>query len=586
MTRISPRYLLQFDEPAGYLDFARFGPPSHAVLDTTAALLDQSTKAGPSTVDDLMRQETRAKAAAARLCGSDTDHTVLLPNTSMGLFQAAFNAPGGEALVSASEFPANTYPWARAEQAGRLKVRRMRPPKGYVTADAVAAELTDATSIVSVSAVDFRTGHRADLAAIREVVGDRLLVVDGIQGFGVIDAPWEVADVLVVGGQKWLRAGWGTGFGVLSDRALERMEPILSGWTGARDPGLFDDEIHPADTTAAGWSISNLSPITAGAFAAALELVEEAGVTAIAGRIGERVGELEDVVRSFGADIVSAVERRAGILAFTLPGYPSEQVGAALAAADLAVTVRPEHVRLSPHASTPVAAAERLRSALESLTRPVKLVAAPGVSFGVAGHELLTSLIPAVHGLAAMLGPGNEVLLHDLSRLPDSIVAIAGDLTGRTTGGPMTDLLLGLVRRGTTQDLTNYETHGPDGRAIRSSTLFLRDGKGVAVGCLCVNSQHSVNSEITDGVVATGQQRETFPPDVDSLQRFLIDRAVGKAGIPVELMKKRHKAAVVRELDEAGFFLIKDAVDHLAGELDVTRYTIYNYLNEIRGTEK
>ncbi|KZB80147.1 aminotransferase class V-fold PLP-dependent enzyme [Amycolatopsis regifaucium] len=575
MTRISPRYLLQFDEPAGYLDFARFGPPSHAVLDTTASLLDASTKAGPSTVDDLMRQEIRAKAAAARLSGSDTDHTVLLPHTSLGLFQAAFNAPAGEALVSASEFPANTYPWARAEQAGRLTVRRL--PLGHVTADAVKAALTPETSLVSVSAVDFRTGYRADLAAIREVVGDRLLVVDGIQGFGVTEAPWEVADVLVVGGQKWLRAGWGTGFAVLSDRALERMEPILSGWTGARDPGLFDDEIHPADDTAAAWSISNLSPITSGAFAAALELVEEAGVAAIAARISERVGELEEVVKSVGAEVVSAVERRAGILAFKWEGHAAEQLGSALANAGIAVTVRPEHVRLSPHASTPASAAEQLRSALERLEKPVRVFETPVVA-SAASADLLTALVPAVHALAAMLGPGNEVLLHDLSRLPDSIVAIAGDLTGRTVGGPMTDLLLGLVRRGTTQDLTNYETHGPDGRAIRSSTLFLRDADGVAIGCLCVN-------RLSDGSPnADGHEPETFPPDVDSLQRFLVGRAVAKAGIPVDLMKKRHKAAVVRELDEAGFFLIKDSVDHLAGELDVTRYTIYNYLNEIRGS--
>ena len=33
----------------------------------------------------------------------------------------------------------------------------------------------------------------------------------------------------------------------------------------------------------------------------------------------------------------------------------------------------------------------------------------------------------------------------------------------------------------------------------------------------------------------------------------------------------------------AGFFLIRDSVDHVAGRLDVTRYTIYNYLGEIRG---
>ena len=306
---ISPRYLLQFSEPAGYLDFARFGPPSHAVLDATARLLEKATHAGPSTVDELMREETRAKAAAARLCRSDIDHIVLQPNTSLGLMQAAFNAPGGTVLVSAGEFPANTYPWARAEQAGRLTVRRL--PAGYVTADRVAEALTDDISIVSVSAVDYRTGYRADLAALREIVGDRVLVVDGIQGFGVIEAPWEVADILVVGGQKWLRAGWGTGFAMLSDRSLERMEPVLSGWTGARDPGLFDDEIHPADSTAAAWSISNLSPVTSGAFAAALELVEEAGVDTIAAHIAERVEALEDVLLSRGAQIVS-VTRAAG----------------------------------------------------------------------------------------------------------------------------------------------------------------------------------------------------------------------------------------------------------------------------------
>src|SRR6185312_2850885 len=325
---ISPRYLLQFSEQAGYLDFARFGPPSHAVLDATARLSEKATHAGPSTVDELMREETRAKAAAARLCRSDIDHVVLQPHTSLGLMQAAFNAPGGTVLVSAAEFPANTYPWARAEQAGRLVVRRL--PAGYVTADRVAEALTDDISIVSVSAVDYRTGYRAALAALREIVGDRLLVVDGIQGFGVIEAPWEVADILVVGGQKWLRAGWGTGFAMLSDRSLERMDPVLSGWTGARDPGLFDDEIHPADSTAAAWSISNLSPVTSGAFAAALELVEETGVDTIAAHIAARVEAIEDVLVAHGAQIVSSRERRAGILAFTLAEHPPEQIGAAL----------------------------------------------------------------------------------------------------------------------------------------------------------------------------------------------------------------------------------------------------------------
>ncbi|OLF19165.1 hypothetical protein BU204_02000 [Actinophytocola xanthii] len=360
----------QFEESPGYLDFARVGPPSRAVVEENAASLRRLATAGSSTVDDLMVDDGRARRAVARLCGAAEDRVVLLPHTSQGLFQAAFGVPPGEVLVSAAEFPANTYPWARAEQAGRLTVRWSRPPGGRVTPEVVAAGLTPGTTAVSVSAVDFRTGYRADLAALREVVGDRLLVVDGIQGVGVVDEPWSVADVLVCGGQKWLRAGWGTAFAVLSDRALDRMEPLLSGWTGVEEPGVFDDEIHAPAAGARSWKVSHLSPIDAGCLARALELAEEIGPAVIRRRIADRVAELDELVRWAGAEIVSATDRRAGILSFRLPGRTVEEVAAALARAEVVATVRPDVVRLSPHASTGPAAVDRLRAALAELRAP------------------------------------------------------------------------------------------------------------------------------------------------------------------------------------------------------------------------
>lgn len=355
----------QFDESPGYLDFARVGPPSRAVVETSAALLGRLATAGMSTVDDLMTWDARARAAVARLCGATAERVTLLPTTSHGLFQAAFAVPGGEVLVSGAEFPANTYPWVRAEQAGRLTVRWL--PGGPVTPEVVAAALSPATTVVSVSAVDFRTGYRADLAALRDVVGDRLLVVDGIQGVGVVDEPWEVADMLVCGGQKWLRSGWGVAFAVLSERARTRLDPLLSGWTGVRDPAVFDGELHEMAPGAASWSISNLSPVTAGALATGLELAEEIGFAVIERRIADRVAELDDVLRSAGAEIVSATGRRAGILAFRVPGRTTDQVATALADAEVTATVRPDQVRLSPHASTGPDAVDRVRTALSKL---------------------------------------------------------------------------------------------------------------------------------------------------------------------------------------------------------------------------
>ncbi len=357
----------QFDEAPGYLDFARVGPPSRAVVEESAALLRGVAAAGMSTVDELMACDARARAAVARLCGATDDRVVLLPNTSQGLLQAAFSVPAGEVLVSAAEFPANTYPWARAERAGRLTVRWLRAPRDRVTPEAVAAALTPGTTAVSVSAVDFRTGYRADLAALREVVGDRLLVVDGIQAVGVVDEPWEAADVLVCGGQKWLRAGWGIAFAVLSDRALDRLDPLLSGWTGVRDPAVFDDELHEPAPGARSWSVSHLSPVNAAALARALELIEELGPSVVRARVADRVAELDELLRSAGAEIVSATRRRAGILSFRVPGLPVEEVASALAAEEVAATVRPDQVRLSPHASTAPAALDRVRAALARL---------------------------------------------------------------------------------------------------------------------------------------------------------------------------------------------------------------------------
>jgi selenocysteine lyase/cysteine desulfurase len=364
-------YAAEFEAPAGYLDFARYGPPSRAVVEATAEALGRSARADHTTVDGLMRADLRARASAARLAGTDAEHTVLVPNTTTALFQAAFGVPAGTVLVPAGDFPANHYPWRRAAAAG-LAAPRWLPgdAHGWATPEAVRAGLTGEVVAVSLSAVDFRTGYRADLAAVRDVIGpDRLLVVDAIQGFGVADMDWQAADVVIAGGQKWLRAGWSTGFAALSDRALDRLAPTLTGWTGVADVALFDGAEHPPLPGAGRLSLTNLSPVAAAAFAAALAIVEAAGVPVIEAAVAARVDGLLDVLRAAGAEVLSATDpaRRAGIVSFRLPGTEPAAVAKALHAHGLSPTVRPDSLRLSPHASTPPEVLPRLAEALASV---------------------------------------------------------------------------------------------------------------------------------------------------------------------------------------------------------------------------
>ncbi|BBC30990.1 hypothetical protein SGFS_022840 [Streptomyces graminofaciens] len=204
--------------------------------------------------------------------------------------------------------------------------------------------------------------------------------------------------------------------------------------------------------------------------------------------------------------------------------------------------------------------------------------------------EIVAPIVPA---LAKALQPRTEVVLHDLTRMPNTIAAIAGAVTGREVGGPPTDLGLRTFRSNQPEDMINYRTETAEGLVLRSSSMFFRTPSGVPVACLCVNSDvHDLQraKEVLEALTAfngaTGASVaevpvETFPATVDDLADGIIRQAIEDVGVPLHLMKKSHKVEVVRDLDQRGFFAIREAVDVIAQRLGVSRYTIYNYLNEI-----
>ena len=160
-----------------------------------------------------------------------------------------------------------------------LTTEHGRPTPGGIQAQ----QLPAAVVAVAVSLVDFRTGYLADLEGIRQVIGDRLLIVDATQGFGVVDAPYQLADVVVAGGQKWPSAGWGTGFLALSDRALDHLTPVWSGFNATDVEGTPMDEVPDPTRGPAKFQVSNPDPVAEARFAAALEEIARVGVPASTG---------------------------------------------------------------------------------------------------------------------------------------------------------------------------------------------------------------------------------------------------------------------------------------------------------------
>ena len=352
------------DEP-GYLDFGRVGPLSAAVVAETLGQTEVLSRARYGSLDHLVEQDLRARTAVSALTGFAPDQIVLQPNTSSGLMQAMFGLTGS-VLLSAGDFPSVPFAAVRAAEALHVVTPVwLETGRGRVTPGQIRDQLTPAVVAVAVCLVDSRSGYRADLDGIRQVIGDRLLIVDAIQGFGVVEAAYEAADVVASGGQKWTRAGWGTGFLALSERAIERLVPVYSGFVGTDTDDPWDD-VPPPSHSARAFRVTNGDAIAQARFAAALEQTQDVGVNVIQTAMDDNVSQIIELVDEFVIDIVSPrdARERAGIVVLEPAAELLTTLVASLHNHGITATTRGTTVRLSVHAALDPDTMTMLRGAL------------------------------------------------------------------------------------------------------------------------------------------------------------------------------------------------------------------------------
>jgi len=354
-----------FVEEPGYLDHPRLSPIGEFALAEQRAHCDLLSRARFGSFAALEEQDGRVRTAVAELLRFRPDQVVFQPSTSQALMHVMFGLTGTVA-ASPDEFPAIGYAMTRAAQAlGVLTPHTIVAERERITPAVVKAQLDSSVMAVVVSLVDYRTGYLVDLEGIRQVIGDRLLIVDAIQGAGIVDAPWELADVIASGGHKWLRAGQGTGFLALSDRAREHLTPVWSGWLAHGRPELLHEVVEPA-SDAGAFRVGYADAAAQARLAGAVEAVLDVGVPAIRDVILERTARLIEVADEEGIEVVSPREdaERAGIVSLA----PHPEFTSALAAAlhnhGVSATVRDGRVRLGAHVSTGDDTIEQFRAAL------------------------------------------------------------------------------------------------------------------------------------------------------------------------------------------------------------------------------
>ncbi|MBZ4688208.1 MAG: YheO domain protein [Clostridiales bacterium] len=207
-------------------------------------------------------------------------------------------------------------------------------------------------------------------------------------------------------------------------------------------------------------------------------------------------------------------------------------------------------------------------------------------------HPKLQEFFPIAKSIADTFGNNCEVVVHDFKYPEKSLVYIAGNVTGRKLGAPITNLVLEtLKKRGNdAPNLIGYKTSTKDGKILKSSTIFIRDDNGKIIGCMCLNLNITdlvTCKEILEKFIKINDtdenfSKEEFYVDVNEALETIIKNVLKDYHTPIQLMEKDDKLYVVKKLDEKGVFLVKGAVDQVASVLGVSRYTIYNYLEEVR----
>ena len=202
------------------------------------------------------------------------------------------------------------------------------------------------------------------------------------------------------------------------------------------------------------------------------------------------------------------------------------------------------------------------------------------------------------HALALQFGSGCEVVVHDLETADPnhSIVAIEnGHVTGRRLGdGPSHVVLEALHADGAQlDDRLSYLTRTADGKILKSSTVFIRDDDGRAVGIFAINYDITVLRAANDAIswlVGTepSEAREPEPivRNVADLLDDLIEQSVELVGTPVALMTKEEKVRAIRYLNDTGAFLITKSGPKVCKFFGISKYTLYSYLDEAKNGEK
>jgi cysteine desulfurase / selenocysteine lyase len=353
------RKLFPAAEKYTYLNSASVSPMPRTSVEAVNTQLRDVMWNGSVNLADWISTKTRCRHLVAKMLKVESQQVAFVRNTSDGFSTIANGIKwekGDNIVTFEKEFPSNFYAWRRIRDKYGIELRTCPERNGRIDLDELVSLIDENTKLVSISAVQFSTGFRADLEKIgraaREV--DALFAVDMIQAFGVLplDLPTQFVDIACGASHKWLCSPEGCGILYLSDRSRARIEPTLVGWISVNEAYNFDDFEQPFKPDALAWETGTGNSSLFYGLEQSLKLLHETGTEKIADYLENLTDYLCEKLSEKNYEIVSsrAIGEKSQIISI-IPKADTNSVKLAqlLESKQIIVSPRGERLRIAPH---------------------------------------------------------------------------------------------------------------------------------------------------------------------------------------------------------------------------------------------
>lgn len=208
-------------------------------------------------------------------------------------------------------------------------------------------------------------------------------------------------------------------------------------------------------------------------------------------------------------------------------------------------------------------------------------------------NPYLENYVSVANMIADTFGDHCEVILHDFSIPQNSVVYTRNNVvTNREIGQSFTEYFVKevLLSRKFKDDVSaNYVMKGAHGQTIKSSTVLIRDQNDKVIGSLCVNTDITYMKGMMEQFIsmmgieepsAENDNEVAVLPNIKEIVDDIIEHTIGDRN--VDDMSRDQKIELMRFMNDKGLFLIKGAADKVAERMNISKVTVYSYLDEIK----